>query len=146
MIHWCLPPLSCSIDLLPAEKRTVVEYYIGNSETTTLLPSAKCTRPLFQGRTGCGGRASIRLAWYRHMPASSKYLWKANLPGTGSRSEVLCNYDDVYWGGYRGLAWVRVSTLCCCCVALYLGQQGGWAWLWFPAHLWISQFSSGNNR
>jgi len=33
-----------------------VEY--GNSKTTTLLPSAKCTRPLFQGRTGCGGRLS----------------------------------------------------------------------------------------
>ena len=33
-----------------------VEY--GNSETTTLLHSAKCTRPLFQGRTGCGGRPS----------------------------------------------------------------------------------------
>jgi len=26
-----------------------------NSKTTTLLPSAKCTRPLFQGRTGCAG-------------------------------------------------------------------------------------------
>ena len=24
-----------------------------------------------------------------------KYLWKADLYGTGSRSEVLCNYDDV---------------------------------------------------
>ena len=23
-----------------------------------------------------------------------KYLWKAKLSGTGSRSEVLCNYDD----------------------------------------------------
>ena len=33
-----------------------VEY--GNSKTTTLLPSAKCTRPLFQGPTGCGGRPS----------------------------------------------------------------------------------------
>ena len=33
-----------------------VEY--GNCKTTTLLPSAKCTRPLFQGRTGCGGRLS----------------------------------------------------------------------------------------
>jgi len=33
-----------------------VEY--GNSKTTTLLPSAKCTRPLFQGRTGCSGRPS----------------------------------------------------------------------------------------
>ena len=35
-----------------------VEY--GNSKTTTLLLSAKCTgmRPLFQGRTGCGGRPS----------------------------------------------------------------------------------------
>ena len=30
----------------------------GNCKTTTLLPSAKCTRPLFQGRTGCGGRPS----------------------------------------------------------------------------------------
>ena len=30
----------------------------GNSKTTTLLHSAKCTRPLFQGRTGCGGRPS----------------------------------------------------------------------------------------
>ena len=33
-----------------------IEY--GNSKTTTLLPSAKCTRPLFQGRTGCGRRPS----------------------------------------------------------------------------------------
>ena len=33
-----------------------VEY--GNSKTTTLLPSAKCTRPLFQGRTGCDRRPS----------------------------------------------------------------------------------------
>ena len=33
-----------------------VEY--GNSKTTTLLPSAKCTRPPFQGRTGCGGHPS----------------------------------------------------------------------------------------
>ena len=30
----------------------------GNSKTTTLLHSAKRTRPLFQGRTGCGGRPS----------------------------------------------------------------------------------------
>jgi len=30
----------------------------GNSKTTTLLPAAKCTRPLFQSRTGCGGRPS----------------------------------------------------------------------------------------
>jgi len=33
-----------------------VEY--SNSKTTTLLHSAKCTRPFFQGRTGCGGRPS----------------------------------------------------------------------------------------
>jgi len=47
-----------------------VEY--GNSKTTTLLPSAKCMRPLFQGRTGCGGRPSgwhdivtcQRLVWH----------------------------------------------------------------------------------
>jgi len=31
---------------------------ISCSKTTTLLPSAKCTHPLFQGRTGCGGRPS----------------------------------------------------------------------------------------
>jgi len=37
-----------------------VEY--GNSKTTTLLLSAKCTRPLFHGRTGCGGRRSS--GWY----------------------------------------------------------------------------------
>ena len=30
----------------------------GNFKTTTLLPSAKCTHPLFQGRIGCGGRPS----------------------------------------------------------------------------------------
>jgi len=61
---------------------------ISCSKTTTLLPSAKRTRPLFKGRTGCGGRPSgkktlacddimptgIRLAWYRHMPASSYVL------------------------------------------------------------------------
>jgi len=34
---------------------------ISCSKTTTLLPLAKCTRPLFQGRTGCGGRPS---AWH----------------------------------------------------------------------------------
>ena len=33
-----------------------VEY--GNCKTTTLLPSTKCTRPLFQGWTGCSGRPS----------------------------------------------------------------------------------------
>ena len=33
-----------------------VEY--GNSKTTILLHSAKCTRSLFQVRTGCGGRPS----------------------------------------------------------------------------------------
>ena len=31
---------------------------ISCSKTTTLLPSDKCTRPLFQGRTGCGERPS----------------------------------------------------------------------------------------
>ena len=45
-------PLANSLLSLPNS----VEY--GNSKTTTLLPSAKCTRPLFQGRTGCGGRSS----------------------------------------------------------------------------------------
>jgi len=30
----------------------------GNCKTTVLLPSAKCTRPLFQSQSGCGGRPS----------------------------------------------------------------------------------------
>ena len=29
--------------------------------------------------------------WYNQY---CKYLWKADLPGTGSRSGVLCNYDE----------------------------------------------------
>ena len=32
--------------------------YLIKSLYYTLLPSAKCTRPLFQGRTGCGWRPS----------------------------------------------------------------------------------------
>jgi len=56
--------------LLSRPNSNSVEY--GNSKTTTLLPSAKCTRPLFQGRTGCGGRPSgwhdivtcQRLVWF----------------------------------------------------------------------------------
>ena len=47
-------PLDRKLFALPPELR--IEY--GNSKTTTLLPSAKCTRPLFQGQTGCGGRPS----------------------------------------------------------------------------------------
>jgi len=39
------------------QKMTIIVEY-GNSKTTTLLHSAKCTCPLFQGRTGCGGRPS----------------------------------------------------------------------------------------
>ena len=38
MIRWCLSPLSRSIDLLPAEKRTVVEYCSGNDS----LPVSSC--------------------------------------------------------------------------------------------------------
>ena len=50
-----------------------VEY--GNSKTTTLLPSAKCT--LFQGRTGCSGRPS---GWHniitcQHLVAI--YVWSS---------------------------------------------------------------------
>jgi len=56
-----------------------VEY--GNSKTTTLLHSAKSTRPLFQGQTGCGGRPS---GWYdivsRHMPASSFWIFYHTFP------------------------------------------------------------------
>jgi len=43
-------------NFLLSRRPNYVEY--GNSKTTTLLPSAKCTRPLFQGRIGCGGRPS----------------------------------------------------------------------------------------
>jgi len=56
-------PLPCETSMIRAwevatalSRPNSVEY--GNSKTTTLLPSAKCTRPLFQGRTGCGGRPS----------------------------------------------------------------------------------------
>jgi len=46
-----------------------VEY--GNSKTTTLLHSAKCTRPLFQGWTGCGGRLS---GWHDIVTCQRLYL------------------------------------------------------------------------
>ena len=49
-----------------------VEY--GNSKTTTLLPSAKMYASTLP-RSNWLRRASIRLAWYRHMPASSFYLF-----------------------------------------------------------------------
>jgi len=51
--------------------------------------------------------------WY-----SVIYSGLADLFGTGSRSGVLYNDDDEvtlnfeFWGGHRGLAWVRISTLC----------------------------------
>ena len=42
-----------------------IEY--GKSKTTTLLSSVKCTRPLFQCQTGCGGRG-----WHRRkLPPNS---------------------------------------------------------------------------
>ena len=49
---YCLTPLA---NFLLSRPNSVEN---GNSKTTTLLPSAKCTRPLFQGRTDCGGRPS----------------------------------------------------------------------------------------
>ena len=53
---------------LPAfDRPNSVEY--GNSKTTTLLPSAMYTSTL--PRSNWLRRVSIRLAWYRHMPASS---------------------------------------------------------------------------
>ena len=47
------PDPTRKLSALPPELR--IEY--GNSKTT-LLHSAKCTRPLFQGRNHCGGRPS----------------------------------------------------------------------------------------
>ena len=38
---------------------------------TTLLLSAKCTRPLFQGRTGCGGRPS---GWHDIVTCQSSFF------------------------------------------------------------------------
>ena len=37
----------------------------------------------------------LRLVWINFLLIRTIYLWKADLSGTGSRSEVLCNYDDV---------------------------------------------------
>ena len=59
-----------------------VEY--GNSETTTLLPSAKCTRPLFQGRTGCGGRPS---GW--HDIVTCQHLVCSGLVAPRSQLDIL---------------------------------------------------------
>ena len=55
---------------------------ISCSKTTTLLPAAKCTRPLFQGRTGCGGRPSgwhdivtcQRLVWWLFVPSNESKI------------------------------------------------------------------------
>ena len=65
---------------LSAVPPELVEY--GNSKTTTLLPSAKCTRPLFQDRTGCGGRPS---GWHdivtcQHLVFTSRPAQSAAMP------------------------------------------------------------------
>ena len=74
----CLAPVRCRVLMMPAARlvcqrpssnfpyfRTPLANFLlsrpnsveyGYSKTTTLLPSAKCTRPLFKGRTGCDGR------------------------------------------------------------------------------------------
>ena len=78
-----------------------VEY--GNSKTTTLLHSAKCTRPLFQCRTGCGGRPS---GWHDIVTCQRLvlfFLWPPYSP-------ALVN------GGSRKFRWtlsvVREVTTC----------------------------------
>jgi len=67
-----------------------IEY--GNSKTTTLLPSAKCTCRLFQSRTGCCGRPS---GWHDIVtcqPASSlKRIFTYRLL-------CLAVYWFCYWG------------------------------------------------
>ena len=72
-----------------------VEY--ANSKTTTLLPSAKCTRPLFQGRTGCGGRQS---GWHDivTMPASSIIYLFENVTGVRLLGKKCCYY---FFSGLR---------------------------------------------
>jgi len=54
-----------------------VEY--GNSKTTTLLPSAKCTRPLFQSRTGCGGCPS---GWHNIVTCQRLVIFCNNVVNT----------------------------------------------------------------
>ena len=65
-----------------------VEY--GNSKTTTLLPSANCTHPLFQGRTGCSGRPS---GWHDIVTCQRLVIINAlplPLSQTGMLYDVLC--------------------------------------------------------
>jgi len=70
-----------------------VEY--GNSKTTTLLHSAKYTRPLFQNRTGCGGRPS------------------------GWHDIVTCQHL-VYYGRPLGVAWAKSIIFCQCFFKIFL--------------------------
>ena len=73
------------LSALPDSRPNSVEY--GNSKTTTLLPSAKCSLMYASTlpRSNWLRRVSIRLAWYRHMPASSSLysvfnsLWRKNV-------------------------------------------------------------------
>jgi len=73
-----------------------VEY--GNFKTTTLLPSAKCTRPLFQGRTGCGGRPS---GWRHDIITCQRLVWTLMI--------MRCHKCETNWQSKR----IRVHKLHC---------------------------------
>ena len=72
---------------------------ISCSKTTTSLPTAKCTRPPLP-RSNWLRRASIRLAWYRHMPASSFLIIFIARQHTDTR----------YWYGKSVCLSVRLSV------------------------------------
>ena len=62
------------------------------SKTTTLLPSAKCTRPLFQGRTGCGGRPS---GWHDIVTCQRLVLFNVATLFRSSKSMYRPNFIDI---------------------------------------------------
>ena len=78
-----------------------IEY--GNSKTTTLLSSAKCTRPLFQGRTGCGGRPS---GWHDIVMKNCRVSTNISL-----YFENCTRYDHSYNGRRIGAACDVTVTL-----------------------------------
>jgi len=67
-----------------------VEY--GNCKTTTLLPSAKCTRPLFHGRTGCGGRPS---GWHDIVTCQHLVQFKKGVNTCRLKSPILMKRNHV---------------------------------------------------
>jgi len=83
-----------------------VEY--GNSKTTILLPSAKCMRPLFQGRTGCGGRPS---GWHDIITCQRLV------------SNILINHYTIYTTAYIAQNHTYSLSGRCVCLFEYIFSQ-----------------------